>query len=382
MTSTFHVPTQIISGPGSFDEIPGECARRGVKKLLLVTDPGMNGTGLPEVAAGKLLDAGLEVAVFDAVQSDPSIANARDVAARIVEYGAQAVMGFGGGSPIDAAKSGALLATHKGELKDYAGVGKVPGPMLPVIAVPTTAGTGSEVTIFAVMSDPDNDQKFTISSPFIAPTLAVLEPKFTVGLPPALTAATGMDALTHAVEAVGSNIAQSSTDALATKAAGMIFDALPKAVWNGTCLKARGTMIEAACIAGMAFNNTYLGLCHAIASPLGGIFHVPHGLANAVMLRYVMEYNAPSAFPQYAAMAVSCGLAAPGDHPRDAARKLIEAVERLCRDINVPARLRDVGATEDKLHLVAEDALKSVQLRFSPRPATVQQIHELLKLAF
>jgi alcohol dehydrogenase class IV len=295
---------------------------------------------------------------------------------------AGAFIGIGGGSSIDAAKTGSLLATHKGYLKDYAGVGKVPGPTLPVIAVPTTAGTGSEVTIFAVMSDPDHDEKFTISSPHIAPRVAVLDANCTVKLPPAMTAATGMDALTHAVEAIGSIIAQPATDALAIAAARLIFSSLSRAVHNGNSLKDRESMMQAAFLAGAAFNSTFLGLSHALASPLGGHFHIPHGLANAIVLPFVMDYNIAVAVDQYAALGIGAGVSSPADHPRQAAQKLVDAVRMLQRDIGLPTRLSEAGAKETVLPLVAKDALKSVQLKFNPRAAGEQQILDVLKAAY
>jgi alcohol dehydrogenase len=261
-------------------------------------------------------------------------------------------------------------------------VGKVAKPTLPVIAIPTTAGTGSEVTIFAVMSDPDNNEKFTISSPLIAPRVAILDGELTVKLPPMITACTSMDALTHAVEAYGSSITQPATDAYAIHAIKMIYANLPVAVHRGDNLAARGNMIQASLLAGIAFNNAFLGLAHAIASPLGGHFHVSHGMANAVMLPYVMAFNLPAAMEKYANIARALDLGTAGEPVRSLAEKAVAAVAELASDISIPLRLRDIGAKEDALPLVARDALKSIQLKFNPRLAGEQDILALLKKAY
>lgn len=382
MASQFLMQTKIVTGAGSVAEAAREAKCFDAGRVLIVTDPGLNGTGIPAAVADQLKAAGLEVGIFAGVESDPSIATASKAAEQAKKMQAEVLVAIGGGSSMDAAKSAALLTTSGGYLKDYAGVGKVLKPTLPVIAIPTTAGTGSEVTIFAVMSDPDNNEKFTISSPLIAPRVAILDPELTVKLPPAITAYTGMDALTHAVEAYGSVISQPATDAFAIQAIKMIMASLPLAVHRGDNLKARDNMIQASLLAGIAFNSAFLGLAHAIASPLGGHFHVSHGLANAVMLPYVMEFNLPASVEKYAAIAQALGLGAPGESARSLAEKAVAAVTQLARDISVPERLRDVGAKEEVLPLVAKDALKSIQLKFNPRLASEQEILALLRKAF
>ena len=278
---------------------------------------------------------------------------------------------LGGGSAIDTAKSAALLITNGGYLKDYAGVNKVSKPIQPLIAVPTTAGTGSEVTIFAVMSDPEHQEKFTISSALIAPAAAVLDPVLTLKLPPSITAFTGMDALTHALEAYTSSIAQPATDALALSAVKLIPGASAGRRRPGRQYqRAGGHAPGVRSLPGWLSTALFSGLAHAIASPLGGYFHVPHGLANAVMLPYVIGYNLPAAVRRYADIGSALGLQAPGDTPRAIAAKVVSAVTQLARDINIPEKLRDIGAREEDLPLVARDALKSIQLKFNVRNAS------------
>lgn len=382
MILEFQMPTKVVSGAGCARQTVKEVKMLGGSKVLIVTDPGVSETGLPAEIAEHLKAGGMEVGFFDEVESDPSIATAARAAETAKAMQADTMLAIGGGSSIDAAKSAALLVTNGGYLKDYAGVGKVGKPGLPLIAVPTTAGTGSEVTVFAVMSNPAENEKFTISSPLITPRVAILDPEVTVKLPASITAFTGMDALTHAVEACTSSIAQPATDALAMHAIKMILDSLPIAVFRPDNINARESMMQAALLAGIAFNNAFLGVAHAIASPLGGHFRVPHGLANAVILPYVMEFNLPAAVGRYAEIAKVLGLGGPGDTPRALADKAVSAVADLTRDIGIPKRLRDVGAKEDILPLVARDALKSIQLKFNPRMASEQEILELLRKAF
>lgn len=378
----FQTPTKIISGIGSTAEIIKELNDLYAKKVLLITDPGLVQAGVAQQVVEMLKQAAVEVEIFDAVEPDPSIQVATKAAEMAKNVKANVLIALGGGSAIDTAKSAALLVTNGGYLKDYAGVNKVVKPILPLIAVPTTAGTGSEVTIFAVMSDPEKQEKFTISSALIAPAVAVLDPLLTLKLPPSVTAFTGMDALTHAIEAFTSSIAQPATDALALSAIKLVLKHLPVAVGRGDNIKARDGMLQASLLAGIAFNNAFLGLAHAIASPLGGHFHVPHGLANAVMLPYVMEYNLPTAVRRYAEIGCALGLQAVGDTPRAVAEKTVAAITQLARDINIPEKLSNIGAKEELLPLVARDALKSIQLKFNVRNASEKEILALLQKAY
>lgn len=382
MAYQFQTPTKIISGIGSTAEIIKELNDLHAKKVLLITDPGLVQAGVAQQVVEMLKQAAVEVEIFDAVEPDPSIQVATKAAEMAKNVKANVLIALGGGSAIDTAKSAALLVTNGGYLKDYAGVNKVVKPILPLIAVPTTAGTGSEVTIFAVMSDPEKQEKFTISSALIAPAVAVLDPLLTLKLPPSVTAFTGMDALTHAIEAFTSSIAQPATDALALSAIKLILKHLPVAVGRGDNIMARDGMLQASLLAGIAFNNAFLGLAHAIASPLGGHFHVPHGLANAVMLPYVMEYNLPTAVRRYAEIGRALGLQAVGDTPRAVAEKTVAAITQLARDINIPEKLSNIGAKEELLPLVARDALKSIQLKFNVRNASEKEILALLQKAY
>lgn len=382
MSYLFQLPTKIIFGIDAINDLGREVSSCSAKRVLIVTDPGVVKAGIHDKIVNCLKNNKIEYEIFDGVEPDPSIATATRAAEVGKGFRAEVFVALGGGSAIDTAKSAALLTGNNENLKHFAGVNKVKKPGLPVIAIPTTAGTGSEVTVFAVMSDPENNEKFTISSPLIAPRVAILDPVLTLTLPPTMTAYTGMDALTHAVEAYTSVIAQPATDAFALKAIDLIMHNLRVAVGRGDNLQARENMLQAALLAGIAFNNAFLGLSHAIASPLGGYFHIAHGLANAIMLPHVMRYNLLTAADKFAIISNLLGLSGCESNSRVLARKAVEAVESLARDINIPARLRDVGAKEELLSLVARDALKSIQLKFNARIAGEQDIQALLQKAF
>lgn len=382
LVHVFQLPTKILFGIGSINELGREVLEFNAKKVLVITDPGVVKAELHKEIIESLNRSRIEVQVFAEVESDPSIDTAAKAAELAKEFCVDVIVAIGGGSVLDAAKSAALLVTNSGNLKDFAGVNKVKYPGIPVIAVPTTAGTGSEVTIFAVMSDSVNNEKFTISSPLIAPRVAVLDPALTLTLPRGITASTGMDALTHAIEAYTSTIAQPATDGLALQAIELISKNLRVAVWRGDNIQARGNMLQASLLAGIAFNNAFLGLSHAIASPLGAHFHIAHGIANAVMLPYVMEYNSVTAADKFAVVARLMDVNDKELNTRSLARQAVTAVEELCNDIGIPNRLRDIGAKEDLLQVVARDALKSVQLKFNTRSANESDILALLKKAF
>lgn len=382
MAHVFQLPTKIVFGTGSINELGREVLEFKAKKVLVITDPGVVKAELHKGIIDSLNRSGIESQVFAEVESDPSIGTAAKAAELGKEFCADVIVAVGGGSALDAAKSAALLVTNSGNLKDFAGVNKVKQPGIPVVAVPTTAGTGSEVTIFAVMSDPAKNEKFTISSPLIAPRLAVLDPTLTLTLPRGITASTGMDALTHAVEAYTSTITQPATDALAMQAIELISKNLRLAVWRGDNLVARENVLQASLLAGIAFNNAFLGLSHAIASPLGAHFHIAHGIANAVMLPYVMEYNSVTAAGKLAVVARLMDVNDKGLNTRSLARQAVSAVEELCSDIGIPNRLRDIGVKEDLLPVVAREALKSVQLKFNARGASETDILALLQKAF
>ncbi len=378
----YNNPTQIEFGPGAIRKIPDKLKALGGSRLMIVTDKGVSGAGILDKITAPLNGAGIPFEVFDRVLPDPSTEVIEEIFSMIRADCSDVILAVGGGSPIDAAKGASLLAGNPGRLQDYGGVGKVKHKGLPLIAVPTTAGTGSEVTVFAVLSDLAANLKFTVTSTLIAPDVAVLDPELTLTLPPGLTAATGLDAMTHAVEAYTSLISEPISDALALEAARLLYRWLPQAVNCGSSIEARAMVLQGSLLAGIAFNNAFLGLAHAIASPLGAHFHVPHGLANAVILPYVMEYNHMAAPEKYINLGKAMGIGLADGDIYTRAHAAVSAMEKFVELCGLPRRLRDVGAKAELLDQVAEDALLSVQLRFNCRSANAKQIRAVLEKAF
>ena len=347
---------------------------------MLVTDPGVAQAGLLDKVI-EVLKGQYDYVTFDQVPSDPNTDAIGDICEQAKAAAVDCLVAVGGGSAMDAAKGASCLVANGGTLRSYGGVDKVPNKGMPLIAIPTTAGTGSEFTIFAVLTDLKDEIKFTISSPNIAPDVALCDPEMTLTLPPRVTAATGMDALTHAVESYTSLIATPVTDVLCLEAIRLLHQYLPVAVNCGSDLEARTNVMLAASLAGIVMNDAYLGLSHAVASPLGAHFHIPHGMANAVMLPHVMEYNYMASPVKYGKMAQVMGVET-GKGLYEDARAAIEQVRQIAELCHVPKSLREVGAKEEVLEQVAKDALLSIQLRFNCRAANVNQIYELVKKAY
>jgi len=380
MVYNFQLQTEIKFGNGIIDKLGEIISNYNVKRTLIVTDPGIVKSNLHNVVANILKNSGIEYEVFNEVKSDPNIETINKAKKIAKKYSAEAIIGLGGGSSIDTAKATAILMENDGELRQFSGVNKVKKLNIPLIAIPTTAGTGSEVTRFAVISDAN--EKFTISSNFIIPKVAILDPTLTLSLPQETTAYTGIDALTHAIESYTSTLSQPITDLLALKSIELIMKNLRIAFARGDNLKARENMLQASLFAGIAFNNSFLGLCHAIASPLGAHFNIPHGIAVGVMLPYVIEYNILASSNKFALIYRTLY---PYDNDLDELKmseKLIYSVTNLLKDINLPSNLHTIGVSEEKLQLVAEDAQKSIQLKYNPRIANQNDILSILKRAY
>jgi alcohol dehydrogenase len=322
-----------------------------------------------------------EIFIYDNVESDPSTETINKIYEKVKSDNIDLLIAVGGGSSIDASKGVSVLSNNQGRLIDYAGVDKVENKGIPLIAVPTTSGTGSEVTKFAVLSNLEENKKFTITSDLISPDIAILDPELTLTLPPSITASTGLDALTHAVEAYTSNISEPISDALALESIKLIFRYLPRAVNNGKDLQARLKIMQAELLAGMAFNNAFLGLCHAIASPLGAHYHIPHGVANAVMLPYVMKFNYVASAEKFSKIAEAYGNKNTGNLYEDA-YKSVELTKKLIEYCGMPNKLSDLNVEKESLEKISKDSLLSVQLKFNCRVATERQILDLLKEAF
>jgi len=338
-------PTLLV-GPGAATRLGQAIGAFRHRKILLVTDRVVAGMGLPDGLVKALAAAGTRVVVFDAVTADAPIPVIEQGIARCEKEGCDAVVAFGGGSPMDAAKTIALAVANRKHPRQLVGYFKGRRAPMPIYAVPTTAGTGSEVTVAAVVSEPATNRKLVIADTRLVPAMAALDPALMTGLPKAVTAATGMDALTHAVEAFVGQWASATTDRMALAAVGMIYAHLPTAYRSGKNLVAREQMALASTFAGLAFTRANVGYVHAIAHQFGGRYHTPHGLANAIVLPHVLRFLAPAITRRLALLAVAAGGGEEGEKPAVLARKFVDSVDALNRELGIPQHL-DALRAED-----------------------------------
>jgi alcohol dehydrogenase class IV len=398
-TWTFHSAGQLVFGRNAAAKL-GDIARRlGVRRAFVVTDPNLLKAGLVDAVHAPLSEAGIVVEVFSGGEPEPSLraANAAIAAAR--DFRPDAVVGLGGGSNMDLAKISAVVLTHGGQPLDYAGDDKIPGPILPLLCVPTTAGTGSEMSAASVLSDTDNQMKVGVLSNYLRPAAAIVDPLLTVSCPPKVTADSGIDALTHAIEAYTAvdnadfplphgerSVYQGRHpfgDMLAERAVRLIGANLRRAVRDGADLEAREGMALGATLAGMAFSNVGVALVHALEYPVGGATHCSHGAGNGLLLPYVMRYNAPPRLTAFVSLARLLGEDVTGLSDEQAAERAIAAVEKLRTDIGIPTRLRDLGVKENQLRPFAEKALGVKRiLRVNPRTPTLEDLEAILRSAF
>ncbi len=363
MTSAFRTTPNIQMGAGCLAELGPLARKLGGTRCLVVTDPGIEAAGILARVTRSLEAAGLATTAFTGVEPDPRYQIAETCADALREYGADIVVGVGGGSSLDIAKVAAICGSgEKRSVRELFGVDLVPGPGLPCVLIPTTAGTGSEVTPIAILSDEEAQLKKGIVSEYLFPAAAVLDPELTVGLPAAVTAATGLDALIHAVEAFTSVKATSLTDLLAFRAMEIIPHSLRTACTDGGNIEARTRMLEGSLLAGMAFANAGVTAVHAFAYPLGAMFHIPHGVANSVMLVSVLQFNLSSDLPKFARLADAFAVGEASDPPQVKAERAVEAVKQLIVDVGVPTRLRDLGVPESALERMAAGAMQVTRL--------------------
>ena len=377
---TFEMPSRLVFGVGSSQRVGEEMARLGSSRVLVVTDPGLMKTGIPEMITGSLGKAGIAWTIFSDVEPNPSVETVEAAFGLYREHGANGIVAVGGGSSIDTAKAVGVLAVGGGSIRDYEGIGKVKGPLPPLLAVPTTCGTGAEVTHYAVITDKQRKFKMTIGSAFNIPKVAVVDPGLLTNLPAHLVASTGMDALTHAIESYTNLVSHPLSEALNIQAIRMIAQNLRIAVANGS-LSALCELALASTMTGIGFTNTRLGIVHAMSHPVGGHANVPHGVANAILLPHAMEYNLMGNPQKHAEVAAAMGEAVDGLSLMDAAWQSVEAVRNLSRDIGIPEGLRAVGVTDDMLEPMAEDAMKSGNIPLNPRRVTKKDILNIYKRA-
>ena len=368
-TFTFRAPTKIATGPDAVEQLPGELAALGANRALIVTDPGIVRAGLLDRVTGILRKGGIGFEVFDQIEPNPRDTTILGGAEGARASGAGALVALGGGSPIDAAKAIAVMAANEGPLKSYCGAGADPWPVppAPVVAIPTTAGTGAEVSGAAMINLASESRKADIFGQSIRPVTAILDPVLTVGLPPHLTASTGIDALSHALEAYVALYANPITDALAEKAIQLVADNLRRAYVDGGNLEARGNMLLASAMAVMAA-GAGLGVIHSLAQTIGGFYDAPHGLSIAVCFAQGMQYNLFTRTAKYARVARILGADSSGFSEIAAAKHAIPALRVLLDDLDITQNMADLGVQEADIPKLAELAMLDGCTPTNPRP--------------
>ncbi len=380
-----NIPSIIITGAGACGEAAPQAARGGLKNVLVVSDPYLVEQGLPGRIVDQCRQAGIEVHVYGEVTPDPTDVNVEEGLAILREYDCDGVIAVGGGSSIDAGKGISIMANNDGPLSDYSGYHRIPRPGLPLYAIPTTAGTGSEMSRVTVISDTRRDVKMMILDAHLLPTAAFVDYTLTLSMPRPLTANVGVDTLTHGIEAYVSRKAGTITDALALSCVDLVGKHLVKAWENPGDHAARKGMMEAASLGGMAFANSSVCLVHGMSRPLGAVFHLPHGLSNSVLLPAVTRYSVPAAPERYAVLARKLGWAGEEDDSPTACDLLIDGLQKLNDTVEIPG-LRDCGiskvALTDALDKIAEDALESGSPQNNPRVPTADEIKSLYLEAY
>ena len=374
------VPTDIFFGFGVRHSLPAKIKVLDADHAFIVTDPGIKNSGILDEIVGVLTKAGITITVFDRVKADSSSILIDTAVKELKSADANVVIGIGGGSSLDTAKAVALLATNEGSCVDYVGLNKARVRPLPMIAIPTTSGTGSEVTLWSVFTNESNATKAAIGGVLVYPAVALCDPELTLNLPPNLTSSTGMDALAHAIECYTNNACQPISGCLALRAVELIGQHLRSAVLNGRDKNARYGMMLASTMAGIAMNPTRLGLAHALAMPLGSWdMRVPHGVALAVTLPVVMEYNHLAAPDRFVDVARALG--EPVDHLTrlEGARRAVDAVKKLAYDVGIPSSLSAFGVREEHVGPVVAEAMKSGNVPVNPRLTKAEDLETILR---
>jgi alcohol dehydrogenase class IV len=377
----YEIPTAIEFGYGVVNTLANHVQQLGGTKVLIVGDPGVVSAGVVDRITEPLEKAEIPYVIFSEIEADPAIESVDQGCALAKFENCDIVVGVGGGSSLDTAKAIGLMLTNPGNIRDYVGINKVPHQAAPVIAIPTTSGTGSEMTIWSVLSDKGAKAKISVGSVYNCPTLALCDPELTVTLPPQITAATGMDALTHALESYVNKATQPISEGLSIQAMKMIAKSLRLAVVQGENLEARGDMLLASLIAAMAFNSTRLGLAHALAIPLGAHFKIPHGVVNAILLPEVMAFNVIGNPVKFAEIAEIFGERTENLTGRDAAERAVLAIRQLKNDVGISQTLSDYGVKEEHLDMIAEEAMLSGNVPVNPRKPTIEDFKNICRAA-
>lgn len=381
--NTFFSPNKVILGNGTVAQAGEEAGKLGAKKALIVTDAGVVKAGLVQGLEESLKAQKIKFGIYSQVKAEPEARIVDECVKAVCADGYDIIIGIGGGSSLDVAKGAAIMATNEGKIVDYSGTDLVPLRGLPKILIPTTAGTGSEVTRAIIITDDSDNSKKAVFSDFALPDVAIIDPLLTLSMPLAVTADTGIDALVHAVETYVSVKATPFSDVLAIEAINLIAENLPVAYVRGDNIEARFNMSLAATLAGMAFTSGGLGAVHALAYPLDTEFHLSHGRSNAVMLPYVVDYNKIGSLSKYADIAEVMGEDMEGLSEYEAAESLVSCLFRLIEDVAIPTRLSDYGVSRDDIPRLVAGGMKQKRLFVpNPRNLTEEDVNNIYESAF
>ncbi|MGL4307468.1 L-threonine dehydrogenase [Cetobacterium sp. SF1] len=381
MAYSFFMPTTTLIGKGALNDLGPILTKYNFKKALIVTDKILVQIGLTKNLTDLLDNINIEYVLYDETKPNPTVTNVNDGLKLLKEEKCDFMISFGGGSPHDAAKGIALLATNGGTIKDYEGIDKSEKPQFPLISINTTAGTGSEMTRFSIITDEERHIKMAIVDKHVTPLVAIDDPNLMTAMPKGLTAATGMDALTHAIEALVSTIANPLTDACAEKAITLIAKNLLKAVQDGKDIEARDQMSYAEYLAGVAFNNASLGYVHAMAHQLGGFYDLPHGICNAVLLPHVQEFNSSVAAERLKLVAHLMGVDVTNMTNEEGAKAAIEEIKKLSKAVGIPAGLKDLNVKEEDFETLAKNALVDACSFTNPRVGSLEEVINIYRSA-
>lgn len=382
MSTYFFLPTRNVFGAGAAKESGELIKSLNARKALIVTDKFLDASGMAAEIQEIFTKAGVDSCIFNGAEPNPTDINVQKGIEEYRANGCDAIVSLGGGSSHDCAKGIGLVISNGGTIQDYEGVDKSTNPMVPMMAINTTAGTAAEITRFCVITDTSRKVKMAIVDWRLTPQIAVNDPVLMVGMPPSLTAATGMDALTHAIEAYVSTAANPLTDASALMAIKMISKYLPAAVANGEDMIARDKMAYAQYLAGVAFNNASLGYVHSMAHQLGGYYNLPHGVCNAILLPYVEAFNLIGNTERFGDIAVAMGENIEGLSDYQAAVRAVQAMQGLGNRIGIPVNLKQLGVKPEDFQIMAENAKKDVCQLTNPRKATLEQVIEIYRQAY
>lgn len=376
----FVLPTKISFGEGVSQNLAEEIKKMDCSRPIIITDKGLMAAGIVDKITASLEKSKIQYHIFDGIEPNPRDITVQKAYEMAKEYDADMLVAIGGGSSMDTAKAVGVLMTHGGTINEYEGLDKIQKPICDLIAIPTTVGTGSEVTFWSVITDTKRHFKMSIGSPLIAAKLALVDPLLVESLPPSMIAATGMDALTHAIEGYTCKAAEPITDACGIYAIRMIAENIRKAV-NGTSKEANANMLLGSLIAGICFGNSDIAGVHCMGEALGGLYDTPHGVAMAVLLPYVMEYNYASDYEKFAQVAKAMGENIDGMSPEMAAFAAVKAVRQLNKDLNIPS-LKELGTKAEDLPELAKRASVNVSVESNPRDVTESDFLDIFQNAY